>query len=60
MRMTNRKALKALIDNMNLDEGITRKHLNTLLLVSIANSLAIIADALTDRKVVEDGNNQRL
>lgn len=59
MKMTNSEALKALIiDNMNSDEGIkTRKDLNTLMLVSIANSLAVIADALTDRKEIEHGNN---
>ena len=59
MKMTNSEALKALIiDNMNSDEGIkTRKDLDTLMLVSIANSLAVIADALTDRKEIEDGNN---
>lgn len=58
MGMTNRQALKTLIINNMKDEGIkTRKDLNTLLLVSIANSLAIIADVLTDRKDNSNGND---
>lgn len=57
MGMTNRKALKNLIDNMNADEGITQGQFNTLLLTSIANSLAIIADVLTDKKEVNNGND---
>ena len=52
MGMTNRKALRNLIDNMNLDEGITQGQFNTLLLTSIANSLAIIADVLADYRQV--------
>lgn len=58
MGMTNREALKkVIVDNMK-DEGIkTRADLNTLILVSIANSLAAIADVLTDRKENSNGND---
>ena len=58
MGMTNREALRAAIDNMNLDGGIPNEQLNTVLLTSIADSLAIIADALTDRKDDSNGNDR--
>ena len=48
MGMTNREALRAAIDNMNSDGGMPNEQLNTVLLTSIADSLATIADALTD------------
>lgn len=57
MGMTNRKALQNLIDNMNAVEDITKGQFDTLLLTSIANSLAIIADVLADKKEVENGND---
>lgn len=46
--MTNREALRAAIDNMSSDGGIPKEQMNTVLLTSIADSLATIADALTD------------
>ncbi len=58
MGMTNREVLKAVIDNMNSDGGVPKEQWNILLLTSIANSLAIIADALTDRKDDSNGNNR--
>lgn len=56
--MTNREALRAAIDNMNSDGGIPNEQLNTVLLTSIADSLAIIADTLTDRKDDSNGNDR--
>ena len=53
--MTNRETLRAVIDNMNSDGGVPQEQWNTMLLTSIANSLAIIADVLTDRK--DNGND---
>jgi hypothetical protein len=58
MGMTNREALRAAIDNMNSDGGIPNEQLNTVLLTSIADSLATIADALTDRKDDSNGNDR--
>lgn len=58
MGMTNREVLRAVIDNMNSDGGVSKEQYNTLLLTSIANSLAIIADALTDRKDDSNGNDR--
>ena len=58
MGMTNREALRAAIDNMNSDGGVPNEQLNTVLLTSIADSLAIIADALTDRKDDSNGNDR--
>lgn len=57
MGMTNREELKAVIDNLNSDGGVTKEKWNIVLLTSIANSLAIIADALTDRKDDSNGND---
>lgn len=57
MGMTNREALKAVFDNMKSDGGVPQEQLNTLLLTSIANSLAVIADVLTDKKGVGDGDD---
>lgn len=48
MGMTNREALRAAIDNMISDGGIPNEQMNAVLLTSIADSLATIADALTD------------
>jgi len=56
--MTSRETLRAVIDNMNSDGGIPKEQWNILLLTSIANSLAIIADALTDRKDDSNGNDR--
>lgn len=58
MGMTNREVLKAVIDNMNSDGGVPKEQYNTLLLTSIADSLATIADALTDRKNDSNGNDR--
>lgn len=55
MGMTNREILRDVIDEINSNGGMPQEQLNTLLLTSIANSLAIIADALTDKKGNEDG-----
>ena len=55
MGMTNREALRAAIDNMNSDGGgIPNEQLNTVLLTSIADSLATIADVLTDMREVKE------
>ena len=54
--MTNRETLKAVIDDMKSDE-IPQEQWSTILLTSIANSLAIIADVLTDRKDNSNGND---
>lgn len=58
MGMTNREELKAVIDNLNSDGGVPKAQWNIVLLTSIANSLAIIADALTDRKDDSNGNDR--
>ena len=47
MGMTNRETLKTVIDNINSDGEVPQEQWNTVLLTSIANSLAIIADAFT-------------
>lgn len=57
MGMTNRETLKDAIDNMKSDGGVPQELLNSILLTSIANSLAIIADALTNRKDNSNGND---
>lgn len=46
--MTNRENLKNVLEDLNSNGGAPQEQLNTLLLTSIANSLAIIADSLTD------------
>lgn len=58
MGMTNREELKAVINNMNSDGGVSQEQWEVTLLTSIANSLAIIADALTDRKDDSNGNDR--
>lgn len=58
MGMTNREELKAAIDNLNSNGGVPKEQWNIVLLTSIANSLAIIADALTDRKDDSNGNDR--
>lgn len=58
MGMTSRETLRAVIDNMNSDGGVPKEQWNIVLLTSIANSLAIIADALTDRKDDSNGNDR--
>ena len=51
MGTTNREALRTMIDEVNSGGGMpSSEQMNTLLLMSIANSLATIADALTDEK----------
>lgn len=56
--MTHRETLRAVIDDMKNSAGeVSPEQWNTILLTSIANSLAIIADALTDRKDNSNGNN---
>ena len=50
MGMTNRETLKTVIDNINSDGEVPQEQWNTVLLTSIANSLAIIADALTENE----------
>lgn len=57
MGMTNRKVLRDVIDNIKPDGAVPQELLNTLLLTSIANSLAVIADVLTDKKGVGDGDD---
>ncbi len=57
MGMTNRETLRTVIENMNSDGGVSQEQWNTLLLTSIANSLAVIADALTERKNNSNGND---
>ena len=55
MEMTNRETLKSVIDDMNSNGGVPQDQLNTILLLSIANSLAIIADAfLTESEEKND------
>lgn len=54
--MTNKETLRDVIDNMKSDGGVPQNQLNAILLTSIANSLAIIADALTDREGNSNGN----
>jgi hypothetical protein len=55
MEMTNSEALRAVIDSMASDGmGRSPEQINTVLLTSIANSLAVIADALTDREVKKE------
>lgn len=56
MGMTNRETLRTVINNMNSDGGVSQEEWETVLLTSIANSLAIIADVLTDRKDNSNGN----
>lgn len=56
--MTNRETLEAVINNMNSDGGVSQEQWEVTLLTSIANSLAIIADALTDRKDDSNGNDR--
>lgn len=51
MGMTNREMLRAAVNEMNSDGGVPNEKWNTILLTSIANSLAIIADVLTDKKM---------
>ena len=58
MEMTNREELKAVIDNLNSDGGVSQEQWEVILLTSIADSLAIIADALTDRKDDSNGNDR--
>ena len=47
--MTNRETLRDVIDSMKSDGEVPQEQLNTVLLTSIANSLAIIADKMADR-----------
>ena len=56
MKMTNRETLRTTINEVNSNVGMPPEQMNTILLTSIANSLAIIADALTDRKDNSNGN----
>ena len=58
MGITNREKLKTVINNMNSDEGVSQEQWEVILLTSIADSLAIIADALTDRKDDSNGNDK--
>lgn len=58
MGITNRETLEAVINNMNSDGGVSQEQWEVTLLTSIANSLAIIADALTDRKDDSNGNDR--
>lgn len=46
--MTNRETLRAVIDEINSDGGMPQEKWITFLLTRIADSLTIIADALTD------------
>ena len=57
MEMTNREALRAAVDNINSNGGVPPEQWTTLLLTSIADSLAIIADTLTDRKDNSNAND---
>lgn len=56
MGMANREALIAAVNSAESD-GAPQELLNTILLTSIADSLAIIADALTDKKDNSNGND---
>lgn len=58
MGITNRETLEAVINNMNSDGGVSQEQWEVTLLTSIANSLAIIADSLTDRKDDSNGNDR--
>lgn len=56
MEMTNREILRDVIDNMkNSDGGVSQEQWIVILLTSIANSLEILADTLTDKK---NNNNE--
>jgi len=55
--MTYREEFRALIEDAYLDEGVSQEQINTILLTSIATSLAIIVDALTYRKDDSDDND---
>lgn len=46
--MTNRETLEAVINKLNSDGGMPQEQWKITLLTSIANSLTIIADALTE------------
>ena len=50
MGMTNRETLKTVIDNMNSDGEVPQEQLYIIMLTSIANSLAIITDVLTENE----------
>lgn len=56
--MTNRETLRDVINDVKSAGGASQEQWNTILLTSIANSLAIIADALTDRK--DDSNGKTI
>lgn len=58
MEITNREKLKAVINNMNSDGGVSQEQWEVILLTSIADSLAIIADALINRKDDSNGNDR--
>jgi hypothetical protein len=58
MEITNREKLKAVINNMSSDGGVSQEQWEVILLTSIADSLAIIADALIDRKDDSNGNDR--
>ena len=49
--MTHVEALKTVIDDIASNRQMSQEQVNTVLLTSIANSLAGIADALTDKEV---------
>jgi len=57
IEMTYREEFRALIEDAYLDEGVSQEQINTILLTSIATSLAIIVDALTYRKDDSDDND---
>jgi hypothetical protein len=53
--MTEQEKLEKNVNDMNAEGGGTKEKWELLLLTSIANSLAIIADRMTDRSE-KDGN----
>ena len=56
--MTNIEKLRTVIDDIqNSDEEVSQEQWIVILLTSIANSLAILADALTDGKDNANGND---
>ena len=58
--MTNRETLRDVIEDMGIHlEGVSKEEYNTILLTSIANSLAIIADALTVEAIPKDQKSTR-
>ena len=58
--MTNRETLRAAIDDINSNGGVSSERWHTILLTSIADSLAIIADVLTDKYKAESEDKNEI